>query len=186
MMTRFHGRSQELARMQAVQGLPGAKLFVLMGRRRIGKSSLVDRFAQQQTFYKFMGLAPDHKTTAQDQRNEFARLLTEQFGLPDLHIDDWAKLFGLLAREVSHGTVIILFDEISWMADDDPTFLSKLKSAWDLYFSKNPDLTLILCGSVSSWIQENIISSTAFLGRPSLQLQLEELPLDTCMEFLMP
>ena len=58
-MTVFHGRHEEIERMQSAERLPGAKLFVLMGRRRIGKSTLVDKFAQGQTFYQFMGLAPN-------------------------------------------------------------------------------------------------------------------------------
>ena len=123
------------------------------------------------------------KTSAQDQRNEFARQLSEQFELPEFRVDDWAKLFSLLAREVRQDKVIILFNEISWMADKDATFLSKLKSAWDLHYSKNSNLTLVLCGSVSTWIQENIVGSTAFMGRPSLELHLEELPIETCIEF---
>lgn len=69
------------------------------------------------------------------------------------------------------------------MAFDDPTFLAKLKTAWDDYFSKNPELTLILCGSVSSWIRDNIINDTAFLGRITLDMSLDELPLNVCNEF---
>ena len=40
------------------------------------------------------------------------------------------------------------------MGSKDFDFLGKLKNAWDLYFSKNPHLILILCGSISSWIEE--------------------------------
>jgi AAA+ ATPase superfamily predicted ATPase len=185
-VTVFHGRDEELSRLINAQKLPGSKLFVLMGRRRIGKSTLIDKFAENQVFYRFMGLAPGKKTMAQDQRDEFSRLLSEQCDLPEFHVDDWAKLFSLLGREVSQGKVIIMLDEISWMADKDDTFLSKLKSAWDLYFSKNPELTLVLCGSVSAWIDEHIVGSTAFMGRPSLELRLDELPLETCAEFWGP
>lgn len=183
-MTIFYGRYEELERMLSAQRIPGAKLFVVMGRRRIGKSSLINQFAKDQTYYCFMGLAPDkEKTTAQDQRDEFSRLLSEQTGLPEVKVDDWGKLFSFLGRETRSGKVVVLLDEISWMADKDDTFLSKLKSAWDMYFSQNSELTLVLCGSVSSWIQENIISSTGFLGRPALELTLEELPLETCIHF---
>ncbi len=62
-------------------------------------------------------------------------------------------------------------------------FLGKLKTAWDLYFKNNPQLILILCGSISSWIEENILSSTGFMGRISLDMILEELPLYECNEF---
>lgn len=66
------------------------------------------------------------------------------------------------------------------MATRDKTFLGKLKNAWDLYFSKNPKLILILCGSISSWIDHNILKSTGFFGRISLTLTLKELPLTSC------
>src|SRR5207247_630896 len=67
-------------------------------------------------FYKFTGLAPVDGITAQDQRNEFARRLREQFGIPEVKTDDWGQLFTFLAREVQFGRVILFLDEISWMA----------------------------------------------------------------------
>jgi len=69
------------------------------------------------------------------------------------------------------------------MADQNFTFLGKLKTVWDTEFSKNPDLMLILCSSVSTWVDENLLGDTAFLGRPSLELILEELPLPICVKF---
>ena len=70
------------------------------------------------------------------------------------------------------------------MGSQDPTFLGKLKNAWDLEFQKNPRFILIICGSVSTWIEQNIISSTAFFGRISLYLTLDELSLPDCNTFL--
>ena len=64
---------------------------------------------------------------------------------------------------------VILFDEISWIGDKDPTFLPKLKAWWDMTLQEYPNLMLILCGSVSTWIEKNIINSTAFFGRISLK-----------------
>jgi AAA+ ATPase superfamily predicted ATPase len=182
-MMKFYGRFDELERLESAQQLPGAKLFVVTGRRRIGKSTLIEKFGEHHKFYRFMGLPPTRKSTSQDQRDEFARLLSEQLGLPEFETKDWGKMFSLLGREVLKGEVVILFDEISWMADRDDQFLPKLKSAWDLYFSKNPKLTLVLCGSVSSWIRRNIMNSTGYLGRPTLEITLEELPLNICVNF---
>jgi hypothetical protein len=65
----------------------------------------------------------------------------------------------------------------------DPTFLGKLKTAWDSDFKKNSELMLMLTGSVSSWIEKNVLSSTGFVGRVSLDMTLEELPLYRCDEF---
>ncbi|MBU6149620.1 MAG: ATPase, partial [Verrucomicrobia bacterium] len=48
------------------------------------------------------------------------------------------------------------------------------------YFQKNPNLILILCGSLSFWIEKNIVNSTGFLGRISLKIHLKELSLQEC------
>jgi hypothetical protein len=72
------------------------------------------------------------------------------------------------------------------MGGKDPHFLGHLKTAWDMYFSKNPHLVIALCGSISSWIEKNILSSTGFLGRITIDLVLEELPLHSCNAFWHP
>ena len=55
-----------------------------------------------------------------------------------------------------------------------------------MYFSKNPQLILVLCGSISSWIEENILSNTGFVGRIAIDFVLEELPLNVCNAFWHP
>lgn len=180
----FIGRTYELGLLQELLQKKTASLVVVNGRRRVGKSRLLEEFARGQTFYTFVGLAPQEGMTAQDQRNAFALALSQQTGLPEMVLDDWDKLFALLFEKVKSKRVIILFDEITWMADGDETFLSKLKNAWDLYFTKNPQLMLILCGSISAWIEKNIMSSTAFLGRIALHLAVNPLPLVTSGQLL--
>jgi len=182
----FIGRKAEIRELRALQAIPRAKLVIVEGRRRVGKSRLVEEFARGQKFYRFIGLAPTPETDAQTQRNEFLRQLSEQTDLPAVQSNDWGTLFQLLGRETRRGRVVVLLDEISWMADKDPTFLGKLKTAWDAYFKKNPRLMLVLCGSVSSWIQKHIVSSSAFLGRPSRDIKLEELSLPECNRFWDP
>jgi len=79
--------------------------------------------------------------------------------------------------------VLIVLDEITWMGNKDPDFLGKLHVAWERHFQHNPKLILILSGSNSAWIEENILSSTGFMGRISLRLHLHELPLNVCNRF---
>ena len=63
------------------------------------------------------------------------------------------------------------------------TFPGELKYAWDNRFSKNPKLIMILCGSVSSWIDKKILKSRGFVGRPSLNLLVPELSMRECAAF---
>lgn len=181
----FIGRKEELTLLFSLTKKKTSSLVVVKGRRRIGKSRLIEEFAKGTRLLSFAGIPPTSNIDAQMQRDVFAAQLAEQTNLPGITASDWTTLFSLLAKMTAEGRVIVLLDEISWMGSLDPTFLGKLKNAWDLEFQKNPNLILVLCGSVSLWIEENIVSSTGFFGRISLTLELEELPLQSCREFLL-
>jgi AAA+ ATPase superfamily predicted ATPase len=180
----FVGRENELRALNDLLERKTASLVVMRGRRRIGKSRLITEFSKGMKFYAFAGLAPKKNVTAQMQRDEFAKQLSMQTRAPDVQANDWTDLFFLMSKETTHGRVIVLLDEISWMGSKDVNFLGKLKNAWELYLKKNPKLILILCGSVSSWIEKNILSSTGFFGRIAYKLTLEELPLKDCNHLL--
>lgn len=181
----FIGREAELNTLNSLLKKKSASLVVVRGRRRIGKSRLLAEFGRTLKSFFFSGIPPTSKTTDQSQKVEFSRQLATA-GIPGISPDDWGNLLFHLAKATERGKVLIVFDEISWMGDKDPDFLGKLKTAWDLHFSKNPNLVFALCGSVSSWIEENILSSTGFLGRIVLDLEIEELPLNVCNAFWAP
>lgn len=182
----FFGRKRELQILQRLLTKRTASLVVIKGRRRIGKSRLAEEFGKSLKTYTFVGLPPEKHMTAQHQREEFSRQMREQIGVQGLSSDDWGNLFWHLANHTQKGRILIILDEINWMGDKDPTFLGKLKTAWDTHFKKNTELILILSGSMTSWIDENILSSTGFVGRISVDMTLEELPLPVCNEFWHP
>jgi uncharacterized protein len=179
----FIGRQRELEKLRQVANGRVASLIVLKGRRRIGKTRLAQELGKEFRTLLFTGLPPTEGVTAQIQRDNFASQLSRQLCIPTPRSNDWNDLFWTLAHHTAEGKLLIVFDEISWLGTNDPSFLGKLKTAWDTDFKKNSDLILMLTGSVSSWIEENILSSTGFVGRISLDLNLEELPLYRCNEF---
>lgn len=179
----FVGRKRELDRLNGLWKKNIASFVVIKGRRRIGKSRLIEKFTENTRVVSLSGLPPGKGIKAQDQRDEFARQLGAVFQIPTPYSHDWGDLFWHLAHHTQKGQVVVSLDEISWMGMKDPTFLGKLKIAWDQYFKKNPQLILIVCGSVSSWIEKNILSSTGFVGRIDLVITLEELSLSECDQF---
>ncbi len=178
----FVGREAEIARLKGLLNARSASLIVVRGRRRIGKSRLLAEFGKGIKSYYFSGNPPAPKTSAQSQRNVFVKQL-ERNGIPGIQPDDWGNIFWHLSKHTETGRILIVFDEISWMGGKDSEFLGHLKTAWDMYFSKNPHLIFALCGSISSWIQKNILSNTGFLGRIIIDMVLEELPLQACNAF---
>lgn len=139
---------------------------------------------QGKQFLKFSGIPPVNDISHQQQRDIFAHQLRQQIPGPTLKAENWYELFVYLSQQIKDEPTVLLLDEISWMGSKDPTFLGTLKNAWDMHFSQHSNLILILCGSVSTWIQENIVKSTGFFGRISLLLHLEELSLKECSLYL--
>ena len=176
----FVGRVEELKTLKDLMRKKSSSLVVLKGRRRIGKSRLTQEFAKEYKFLSFSGMVPTIHTTAQSEINEFTRQLASNLNYPEFKRSDWSDVFSILAKETTKGRVVILFDEISWMGSKSPDFLGKLKNAWDLEFKSNPQLIFVLCGSVSSWIEDNILSGAGFMGRLSAVLTLKELKLTEC------
>lgn len=170
----FIGRKQELAKLQALHRKAVPSLVVVKGRRRIGKSRLIAEFASKvpkHTLWSFAGLAPQEGMTAQTQRDNFARQLASFLKVPPLTFQDWSDAFEHLSLHLREGDILLL-DEISWMGAKEPSFIPKLKAWWDK--QKTP-IVAVFCGSVSTWIEENILNSTAFFGRIALTLTLEPL-----------
>ncbi|MDN3504018.1 MAG: ATP-binding protein [Rhabdochlamydiaceae bacterium] len=172
---RFIGRTKELDTLDQLLKKKSASFVVIRGRRRIGKSRLIQEFCKGKQTLLFSGLAPVSGITKQRQIDAFAKQLCYNFGMPKLSVDDWSDLFWHLGNQCKTGEWVVVLDEISWMGSKDPDFLGHLKNIWDLHFSKNEKLILIVCGSVSSWIDKNILSSTGFLGRISIDMVLKEL-----------
>jgi hypothetical protein len=184
--TPFYGRERELQRLKELTRRKTASLVVIKGRRRIGKSRLVQELARQLIGYRvasFQGLPPSKELTVQMEREDFAGQIGRQLAIPPPRADDWNTLLWAIADRTREGPHLIVLDEINWLGTKDPTFLGKLKNAWDLEFSKNPQLILILSGSMSGWIERRILKSTGFVGRVSLDFTLSELPLFMCNFF---
>lgn len=182
----FFGRSGQIADLMALWHKRVPSLVTCRGRRRIGKSTLIEQFAKRSgaRFIKIEGLRPYEKMKASDQLTNFANQLAVQTGAESTPPQNWLSAFVRLDRELKDvGRTVVLLDEVSWMAYGDALFAGTLKIAWDNYFKKHPRLVFVVCGSVSTWIKENIIDSGAFYGRRSLDIVVPELPLSECVKF---
>lgn len=180
----FIGRQRELDLLKKLASKKTASFVICKGRRRIGKSRLIQEFGKTVPCYlEFQGLPPREGACNQDQLDAFATQLARQTKLPKLTFRSWAEAFSLLTTVMENKTTVLFLDEISWMGNYDKNFVGYLKIAWDTEWKKNPHLMVVVCGSVSSWIEKNILNSTGFMGRVSLELTLKELPLPHCDSF---
>ena len=183
---RFIGRVEYIDKLSALWRKNRSSFVVVSGRRRIGKSTLVEEFARRSAcdFIEIVGLPPDKTMTNQRQIDNFCERLAKATGKPEAKADCWPKAFDALVSAIgSRRKTIVFLDEISWMGRYDGAFAGFLKTAWDTQLSLRDNLILVVAGSVSAWIHDNIQKSKAYVGRISLDISLPELPLPECLGF---
>ena len=188
-MREFYGRGDLLESMKSLWNKRVPSLVTCRGRRRVGKSTLVEKFARRSgaRFIKLEGLRPKERLTNEDQLKYFISQLSLQTGCDDSPVSDWLKAFARLNECImDRGKTVVLLDEVSWMAYCDVAFPEVLKVAWDNMFSRHKKLVLVVCGSVSTWIKRNIIDNGAYAGRRSYDFVVPELPLRECVKFWGP
>ncbi len=184
-MRDFYGRREETEEFLQLFRKKTSSLVTCQGRRRVGKSTFIRQCAAHAgDYWAFSGLAPREGGDQAAQLAAFGAQLAQLSKMPELPLESWPAAFHWLARLLPKDRwIVVLFDEISWMAQGCPDFAGYLKTAWDDHFSRHPRLILVLCGSVSSWIEQNILNSTGFVGRCSWQFWLDPLPVRDCMGF---
>ena len=183
---RFFGRNEILAQLDALWGKRTASFVTCRGRRRIGKSTLIERFAvcSDARFIRIEGLRPGEDCDNECELRSFASQLSVQVRRDVAVPSDWLHAFVALNDVIEDDCrTVVLLDEVSWMAAYDKMFAGTLKVAWDNYFKKHDRMVFVVCGSVSTWIKENIVDNGAFYGRRSLDVVVPELPLCDCVRF---
>ena len=185
----FIGREDELNALDALWGRDAGVLVTCRGRRRIGKSTLIEEFAARTSdrFIAIEGLPPRKGVSDADQRRHFCEMVAEYAERDYTPASTWSIAFAQLNEIIPNDArTVVLLDEISWLGGHCPDFPGYLKAAWDKRLRKHPNLILVLCGSVSTWIADNILESTGFVGRDSLDLEIKELSLSDSVKMLGP
>ncbi len=173
---RFLGREKERGLLEQSFSAPKSEIFVVYGRRRIGKSRLLSEFAQSKKSFFFEGLE-NAKTPA--QLHHFYHSLKKQIKDPLLSrtpFSTWDEALTYLTERVlvPHHKTILVLDELQWMAARQTRLVSLLKWFWDNHW-KQKKVMLVLCGSISSYMVDKVIKSKALYGRISHQLHLKGL-----------
>ena len=172
-MSGFVGRRDELATLERLYASERFEMLVLYGRRRVGKTSLLEQFCIDKKPLWF---------TAQVQSNidnlrDFSRVVYERYGLPSSMsaFSAWGDALQFVAerQSVDGGPLVFVFDEFPYAANADPALPSALQVAIDRAFG-NTRCLLVLCGSNQGFMENEVLAEKSPLyGRRTAQLKLE-------------
>lgn len=181
---RFVNRKKELEHLEKEYSNNKANFIVIYGRRRIGKTRLIEEFIKnKKTIYYLASQEADFQ-----QIQEFKNLIYDQLKddfLKENRFESWPLLFSYLEKIWPKNEKIILaIDEITYIIKQNPSFTSYLQKFWDNFLSKT-NTTLILSGSLVGLLIESILSHNSPLyGRRTSQIHLKEFTFKDSLEFM--
>jgi AAA+ ATPase superfamily predicted ATPase len=181
MVERFVGREHELQRLCALIERDSSGIAVVYGRRRIGKSLLLRKAFDGQRVLIFEGLENRPK---QEQIQNFLFQLSAQTDMRSSPVRSWREALLQLHAYIRDRPHHIVLDEFQWMANYRRDMISDLKLMWDQFLYQVPGTTLVLCGSIASFMTSKVIRSTALYGRVDLQIHLRAFELHESAQML--
>jgi AAA+ ATPase superfamily predicted ATPase len=133
----------------------------MYGRRRIGKSTLIQEFIKnkEHTFY-FEGIESGNTKAQILHFTSALRKMVNDPVLDSVMFSNWDQVFTYFTDRVVNSLpekkLILVLDEIQWLAAGRKTLIAMIKYYWDNFW-KGKNIKLILCGSIASFMVENII-----------------------------
>jgi len=165
----FLNRTDELDALESRWQKGRGELFVVWGRRRVGKTELLSRFLQGKRGFQFEateGLEPDHLA-------DISQILAEETGsslLAAQALTSWPAVLAALEEYAKQGPAIVILDEFQWIARATDDIGSQVNRWWRTV-GRNLPIFLILSGSEVSSFEREVLTGTMF-GRRTGQLQL--------------
>jgi AAA+ ATPase superfamily predicted ATPase len=179
------GRVMEQAVLRGCLESGKPELIAVYGRRRVGKTFLVRETYKGSMVFSLTGAI---NASLKTQLQNFDEALEEWSGKPQEPARNWLTAFRQLKDYIKrfrhHRRKVIFIDEIPWLATQRSGFITALDHFWNSFASAREDLVLVICGSASSWIIDNIINDRGDMhNRITRQLWLEPFTLGECESF---
>lgn len=179
-MASIIGRKKEAEELLRIFNRQEAQLVAVYGRRRVGKTYLIRELLGQYFVFYHTGISPvelqgENLLTA--ELKEFASSLRRSGLEISSTPSDWSEAFSmlrdLLEQQPKGRRMVVFMDEMPWMDTPRSGFITAFEHFWNHYGSGNHDVMMIICGSASSWIKDNLIDSPGGLyDRVNCEIQL--------------
>lgn len=179
----FYDRTDELQALEGRWHSAKAEYVVIYGRRRVGKTELILRFAEGKRAIYFEASASSER----DHLDDLSEALSQATGRA-LHaaqpLASWRAFFAAVGEALEEGPLVVALDEFQFVARETPAIGSEINRFWRAH-RDNPNLFLILSGSDVSFFERDVVGYAATTyGRRTGSLHLQAFPFDEIRPFV--
>ena len=188
-MTNIIGREREISELMSLYDSGKAEFVAVYGRRRVGKTYLIDETFRGRITFRHAGLSPiddeGNKQLTNDQLRGFFYSLKiygmKQNKCPKTWLEAFFMLEQLLMEKDNGERMLVFLDELPWMDTARSGFVRAFESFWNSWACHRPNVMLVVCGSATSWMQDNLVNNHGGLyGRITYEICLRPFTLGEC------
>lgn len=185
------GRIKEQKILEKLYESNKSELVAVYGRRRVGKTYLIDEVFKNRITFRHAGLSPskDNVQGALKAQLEHFYNSLKIYGLessekPKTWLDAFYMLEMLLQKKDNGSRQLVFLDELPWLDTPRSDFVMAFEGFWNTWGCHRDNLMVIICGSANSWIKNELINNHGGLyGRVTREIKLRQFNLRECEEF---
>ena len=191
-MKNIIGRKKEIEELNRLYNSTIPQFVAVYGRRRVGKTFLVDQTLKDRITFRHAGLSPvdyqQKKNFMKEQLKSFYFSLIRH-GMKKSHCPtSWLEAFFMLEMHLQAtddgSRQVVFLDELPWMDTPRSSFVTALESFWNGWGCHRDNFMLVVCGSATSWIMDNLVNNHGGLyGRLTCEMKLLPFTLRECEQF---
>ena len=186
MTNKLIARHKECGQLQRCLQSDQSEFVIVYGRRRIGKTFLIEQFFNKKYDFKFVG---GHKLSCKAQLANFAKALRKYAKVKINEFNSWSDAFDALEEYLeslpSDRKKVVFFDEMPWIDTQRSDFVSSLEYFWNSWAASQEDILFVATGSSTSWMVENLIENQGGLhNRITESIYLRPFTLGETEEYL--
>jgi len=179
------GRKTEMRLLHDCYESGKAELVAVYGRRRIGKTFLVKSMFLDKFDFFVTGI---YEGKSKDELTVWNKKLKEYSGFDYKKPRSWDEAFDQLKHyllSINKKRVVVFIDEMPWLDTPKSNFVRAFEFFWNDWASTQSNLMLIVCGSATTWMNDNVISQKGGLhNRVTRKIKLSQFNLYETSQFL--
>lgn len=168
----FIGRERELDTLNKLYNEDKFQCVIIWGRRRVGKTTLINEFIKDKDCIYFTGI----ESTMKENLENFSRSIADYLGFDYNNApvySNFQNALDVISDLATEKQIVLVLDEYPYLAKSYSAISSILQHQIDHNFKKDTKLFIVLCGSSMSFMERQVLGyQSPLFGRRTAQMKV--------------